>query len=83
MASRQKRLQQRWERNHSGDPGSCVGLFDAQVVPAADLKDGTYTQDAQQIALARLTCGGVSYTSSGQQETQAASLSLSVYMFQR
>lgn len=82
LASRQQQKQQ-WKRKRSRDPGSCAGLFDAQVVPAAVRKDGKYTQDAQKIALARLTFSGVCFTCSGQQETQAASLSPIMYMYQR
>lgn len=69
--------------SQSGEPGSCVGLFEAQVVPTAVRKDGEYTQDAQEIAPARAAAGGVCFPLSGEQETQAASVPLFMYVYQR
>lgn len=79
-----------WPPGSSGGKGPTAeslvhvhGVFDAQVVPAALRKHGECTEDAQKIALARLACGGVCFTCSGQQESQAASLSPILYMYQR
>lgn len=50
---------------------------------AALRKNGEFTEDAHRIAPGRHSCGGVNFTCSGQRETQAASLSPILYMYQR